>query len=69
MLRRAESQPPPGKTGAGADFPASGTAAQVLEGEMAAGGCLFSLAGLEAAGDPLSVALKAAPAAPTRLLL
>lgn len=39
-------------------------AAQVLEGEMSAGGCLFSLAGLEAAGDPLSAALKAASEAP-----
>lgn len=44
-------------------------AAQVLEGEMSAGRCLFSLAGLEAAGDPLWAALKAASGAPTRLLL
>lgn len=37
-------------------------AAQVLEGEMSLGDCLFSLARLEAAGSPHSVALIAASA-------
>lgn len=44
-------------------------AAQVLEGEMSSSGCLFSLAGLEAVGNPHSAALKAASAAQTRLLM
>lgn len=37
-----------------------GTGHQVLEGEMSSGGCLFSLARLEAASNPHSAALKAA---------
>lgn len=58
-----------GKTRAGVAFTASEPAAQVLEGEMSPGSCLFSLARLEAVSNPHSVALKAASAAQTLLLL
>lgn len=58
-----------GKTSAGAAFTASEPAAQVLEGEMSLSSCLFSLARLEAVGNPHSVAFKAASAAQTLLLL
>lgn len=65
---RVTPQPSRERLGLGPPLLPQEPAAQVLEGEMSSGGCLFSLAGLEAAGNPHSAALKAVSVAPTRLL-